>query len=168
MEEKNTSIEILNEDVMLERGKFVANGHTFLVHPVYLGEENEFFSDMAFSENGIFSPIPNAEEGVDKLTDAELGQWAIALFSEQLNGQKEEKKKKFFSKILNKIFRRKDYHYYADVPVVQQLIKWIERKVTYNGKKIKFYNLERLYHLSKADVERMFIYLYQISFFPVG
>lgn len=166
MEEQNVNTEILHEDVMMERGKIIANGHTFVVKPVYLGEETEFFSDMTLSETAVFSPIPNAQNGVDKLTDEELGQWAIALFSSQFNEQKEKKKEKFFfSKILNKIFRKKDYHYYSDVPVVQQLIKWIERKVTYNGKKIRFYDLERKYGLSKADIERMFIELYKISFF---
>lgn len=160
MREKDSNIDILNEDTMMERGNFTANGYTFIVRPIYLKEEEEFFSDV------MFSPIPEAEEGIDKLTDEKLSQWAIALFSKEVNNKSEKKKKKF-EKIFSFFYKKKDYNYYSDVPVVQPLIKWIERKVTYRGRKIRFYDLERKYWISKADIIRLIIYLYKISGFPM-
>lgn len=151
---------IVNEEIMLERGKFVANGYTFTVRPVYLGEEDEYLSEMTVS------PIPIEKEGekIDQDDDKKMSQWSIALFSESLNGVKKRKKGRFYN-FLCWLFRRRDYHYYSDVPAIQPLIKWIERKVTCNGKKIRFYDLERKYGLSKAEIERLFIYFHELSGF---
>lgn len=154
-------MEIKNEDTMLERGKFVANGYTFNVKPVYLGEEDDFLSQVTIS------PVPVAPENDaddDTKNDKQLGRYAIALFSETLNNVK----KKTHGRIYNFfcwLFRRRDYRYYKDMPLIQPLIKWIEIKVTYNGKKVYFYDLERKYGLSKAEIERLFIYFYELSGF---
>lgn len=149
-----------NEDVMLERGKFLANGYTFIVKPVYLGEEDEYLSEMTIS------PIPIAKDGeeIDQSNDKQMSQWSIALFSESLNGVKKKKRGRFYN-FLCWLFRRRDYRYYSDTPAIQPLIKWIEKKVTCNGKKIRFYDLERKYGLSKADIERLFIYFHELSGF---
>lgn len=153
------NVEILNEEIMMERGKFVANGHTFSLEPIFLGEEDAFTEDI-----GAFYPIPMIEKGLDSLSEEELGQWAIALFSKKINGEPPKKKK--IKNFFNRIFKRKDYRYYDNVPAVQALVKWIEKKLKYKGRKVKFYQLERKFGLSKADIERLFIKLYQISFFP--
>lgn len=151
---------VLNEDTMLERGKFVANGYTFLVKPVYLGEEDEYLSEMTVS------PIPIIKEGekLDQENDKEMAQWPIVLFSESLNNVKKKKRGRFYN-FLCWLFRRRDYRYYSNVPAVQPLIKWIERKVTCNGKKVYFYDLERKYGLNKAEIERLFIYFHELSGF---
>lgn len=149
-----------NENTMLERGKFVANGYTFTVRPVYLGEEDEYLSEMTVS------PIPVAQDETDSNSNEEkrLAQWAIVLFSESLNQVKKKKRGRIYN-FFCWLFRRRDYRYYSNVPSIQPLIKWIERKVTYNGKRIRFYDLERKYGLSKADIERLFIYFHELSGF---
>lgn len=157
--ETNKNVE--NEDVMMERGRFSANGYTFVVRPVYLGEEDEYLSQVTFS------PVPISKDGeidVEKNDDKKLGQWVIALFSESLNGIKKKKKGRIYN-FLSWLFRRRDYRYYSDVPTIQPLIMWLERKVTYKGKKVYFYDLERKYGLSKADIERLFIYFHELSGF---
>lgn len=153
--------EIVSESTMMERGKFTANGYTFTVRPVYLGEEDDYLSEIAVS------PVPVSNEGkpdYDLEDDKKLGQWSIALFSKTLNKTGKIKHGRFYN-FLRKLFRKKDYRYYADVPAIQPLIKWIERKVTYKGRKIHFYDLERKYGLSKAEIERLFIYFHELSGF---
>lgn len=156
-----------NEDRMLERWTYTANGYTFTVKPVMLGEEPEFLNDLKAS------PVPTQliEEGVMP-TDKELGRWAITLFSEPLNDhmQNENKKEKsFLEKVkiffFTKVFKKKNFHYYEDFPAVQPILKWVERKVTYQNKPILFYDLERKFQLNKAEIEKLFIFLYQISGF---
>lgn len=157
MEEKN--VDIINEDIMMERGKFTANGYTFTVKPVYLGEEDEYFSDMTIS------PVPKQEEGDDKPTDKELSRWAVALFSSKVNGVDGIRKKGVLSRIFLWLFYRNDYRYYSYRPAVMPIIKWLERKVTYKGRKIKFYQLERKYGLNKAEIEKLIIYFHELSGF---
>lgn len=166
-EKKVAQTEVINEDVMLERGLFTANGYTFTVKPVYLGEESLYLSEMTVS------PVPNIEEDktVKDLSNKELSSWAIALFSHTINENSEEnseqvpKKKNIFKKIFIRLFHRNNYHFYDDVPAVQPIIKWIEQKVTCEGKKIKFYDLERKYGLNKAEIEKLFIYFHELSGF---
>lgn len=155
-EEKKSSI--INEDVMMERGKFTANGYVFHVKPVYLGEEDKYFSEVT-----VNPVLKSNDEGEHEPTDKELGRWAIALFSNTVN-QSEKKKSKILS-FFCKIFFRKNYHYYDNYPTIQPLIKWIEKKVTYKGKKIRFYDLERKFGLRKADIQRLFIFFNEISGF---
>lgn len=149
-----------NEDTMLERGKFLANGYTFIVRPVFLGEEDEYLAEMTVS------PVPISKDGeaIDQKNDKQMAQWSIALFSESLNGVKKKKRGRLYN-FLCWLFRRRDYRYYSDAPAIQPLIKWLERKVTCNGRKIRFYDLERKYGLSKADIERLFIYFHELSGF---
>lgn len=154
---KENNLEVLHEDEMMERGKFTANGHTFMVHPVYLKEESEYFSEIRFS------PVPNPDEG--EKTDKELGRFAIALFLDHLNHPEGSTKKSRLRGFFARLFRRRNYRYYDDVPVVQPLIKWLERKVTYKGRRIRFYDLERKYGLNKAEIEKLIIYFQQLSFF---
>lgn len=158
MEEVKSNV--FNEDTMLERGKFVANGYTFIVKPVYLGEEDQYLTDM------VISPIPVTKKGetLNKDNNKEMSQFIITLFSEALNNVKKKKRGRLYN-FISWLFKRRDYRYYSDVPAIQPLIKWIEKKVTCNGKKIYFYELERKYGLSKAEIERLFIYFHELSGF---
>lgn len=164
-EKENTQVkktEIFNENTMMERGTFTANGHTFTVKPVYLGEESSYLSEMTVS------PVPNVEDdkSINDLSNKELSSWAIALFSSSLNITDNPKKERgFFGKLFVKLFNRNNYHYYDNAPAVQPLIKWIEKKVTCDGHKVKFYELERKYGLSKAEIEKLFIYFHELSGF---
>lgn len=157
--ENEKNVEILNEDIMMERGKFTANGHTFTVKPVYLGEEDEYFSDMTIS------PVPKIEEGDDAPTDKELSRWAIALFSDKVNNDSNGHKPGILRRFFGLLFHRNDYRYYSDRPAVMPLIKWLDRKVTYKGRRVKFYQLERKFGLNKAEIEQLIIYFHELSGF---
>ena len=159
-ETRTNDLKIVNEDIMLERGKFVANGYTFMVSPIYLMEEDEYFADLKLS------PVPADIDKGDEFTDKELGQWAMALFSTKVNNDNQPyKKMSRLRRFFVWLFHRNDYHYYAEAKGIAPYIKWIEEKVKYKGKKVKFYDLERKFSLSKAEIERLFIYLHQLSGF---
>lgn len=153
---------VINQEAMMERGKFTANGYTFLVKPVFLGEEDDYLSQLTVS------PIPKAIEGeteIDKNNDKQMGNWIIALFSKQINSNQEEKEHGKIYNFFVRLFHKKDYRYYSHVPAIQPLIMWLERKVTYKGRKVYFYDLERKFGLSKADIERLIIYFHELSGF---
>lgn len=152
---------VVNEEAMLERGKFIANGYTFIVKPVYLGEEDSYLSQLTVS------PVPVKLEGeteIDKDNDKKMGDWIIALFSKQINDKTPKEHGKIYNFFM-RLFHRRDYRYYSHVPTIQPLIMWLERKVTYKGRKVYFYDLERKYGLSKADIERLIIYFHELSGF---
>lgn len=162
MSDKNISV--LNEDSMLERGRFTANGYTFAVRPVYLGEEDDYISDVTLS------PVPIPKESGEEYTEKELGQWAIAIFSKNIKVAKKDVTENhglfpFISRLFQRLFHPKDYRYYADSPAIQPLVKWLERKVTYKGRKVRFYDLERKFGLNKAEIERLIMYFHELSGF---
>lgn len=146
------------EDVMNEMGTFTVGAITFTVIPIYFGEESRYFRDVTLS------PMPVSQDGDKEFTDKELAQWGIALFSEETNSTKPIRFRKL-KELFFKIFPLRNYRYYYFVPVIQPLIKWIERKVRLNGKRIRFYDLERKYKLTKADIEKLIIYIHELSFF---
>lgn len=155
-----------NEEKMLERWTYTANGYTFTVRPVFLGEEQEFIDNIMNA-----SPVPAKiiEEGVMP-TDRELSRWAITLFSDGVNkplreGGKKPLLEKFKNFFYQKILRRKNYTYYENLPAGMPVAKWVERKVEYKGEQVLFYDLERKYQLNKAEIEKLVIFLYQISGF---
>lgn len=152
---------VVNEEAMLERGKFIANGYTFIVKPVFLGEEDDYLSQLTVS------PVPvklDGETEIDKDNDKKMGDWIIALFSKQINDKTPKEHGKIYNFFM-RLFHRRDYRYYSHVPTIQPLIMWLERKVTYKGRKVYFYDLERKYGLSKADIERLIIYFHELSGF---
>lgn len=160
-EEKN---EILNEETMFERWNFKANGYTFVIEPVRLSEEKEFLA------KATVYPIPqiiDKETGqtkpIESLTDKELGDWAIAIFQSDTEGKSRDRNKllDFFIKI----FCRNNYRYYYTSPDVQHILKWLESKMTINNHKVHFYDLERKYALTKAEITKLFIFFYEISGF---
>ena len=153
-----TSLKIINEDIMMERGTFEANGYTFMVYPVRLKEENDFFSDLKVS------PIPKKIVDGETMTDEELALYVITLFSESINYDDGEQPKNIskFRQFIIKYFYHNDYHCYEDRPKIMPFLRWIEQKVEYKGKRIRFYDLERKYGLSKAEIGRLFVYFYQL------
>lgn len=160
----NKNVSIVNENNMMERGIFTANGYTFAVKPVFLGEEDEYLFDMSIS------PIPIPKENGEEYTEKELGQWSIALFSKSVNTSKKNDEEKigflgFLSRLFQKLFKPKDYRYYSNYPAIQPVIKWLEKKVTYKNRKIRFYDLERKFGLNKTEIERLIIYFHEISGF---
>lgn len=144
---------------MLERGEFVANGYKFVVKPICLGEEDEYLEDVPYVL------YPQMKEGKDP-TDKDLSRYAIALFRNP-SGSDDEKSLGFIERIklwFHKKFSR-DYKYYSDNPSVLGLVKWIEKKVYYNGKHIRFYDLERKYGLNKTEIVKLFGFFQDMSGF---
>lgn len=147
-------------DTMLERGIFEANGYKFTVRPIFLGEESEYLSDVSYAL------YPRAKEG-EELTDKDLSHYAIMLFRKENSVIQKperigllERFKRWFAKTFTK-----NYEYYSDNPSVLGLVKWIERKVYYKNKRIKFYELERKFGLTKAEIVKLFGYFQDLSGF---
>lgn len=142
------------QDIMMERGMFTANGHTFKVRPIYLGEEDDYIKELKASP----VPIP-PQEGEPELTDKQLSHFLITFFSKTRKGSEDTKKNRRKERVY-KDYRR--YSYNTDTMIVA---KWIEKKVTYHGRKVRVYDLERKFGLNKAEIERMFMYLHELSGF---
>lgn len=147
-------------ETMLERGVFVANGYKFTVKPIYLGEETEYLSDVSYAL------YPRTKEG-QEITDKDLSHYAMMLFRKEngINAEKEriglfERFKRWFAKTF-----KHNYEYYSDNPSVLGLVKWIEKKVSYKGRSIKFYDLERKYGLTKSEIVKLFGYFQDLSGF---
>ncbi len=145
-------------ETVQERGKYTANGYTFEIEPVYFGEEEEYFSD-----NHLSAFLQNSKEDIQ---DKDLAQYIIALF--QIKGEEEAKKDlRVLGRVklwLVKLFK-KDYRYYSENPKALGFIKWMERKVKYKGRHIRFYDLERKYKLTKIEIAKMYRYMEDLSGF---
>jgi hypothetical protein len=153
----------LNKDKILERGKFIANGYTFTIKPIYLGEEDSYLGDLAFSPIPISGDNEENEPLTEKEEDKKLNSHIITLFSGKLlEAMKKEKPKlTLWQKILKKFSKK---YYYIDNQMYS-VTKWLQKKVYYKNRPVTFYSLERKYNLSKADIERMIIYLHELSGF---
>lgn len=156
MEEIKTGTEISAYEIVQERGHYTANGFTFEILPVYFEEEFDYYSD-----NPLSMLLQKQQEDID---DKNLSQYIIALFQVKskddvlaslgLFGRMKLKLVKLFSK---------NYHYYSDNPSAVGFVKWIEKKVKYKGKKIRFYDLERKYGLTKLEIAKMYRYMEELS-----
>lgn len=155
--EQKNNLDVTHEEEMMERGKFIANGHTFFVKPVYLNEVAIYLTEVNIS------PVPNLKE--EEINDKELSRFAVTLFSENLNGEQVSKKKGIIRRLYDFLFHRNDYHFYKEYTAVYPIIKWIERKVYCDGKNIRFFDLERKYGLTKSEIQRLIMFFHQISFF---
>lgn len=145
-------------ETMLERGIFEANGYKFTVKPIFLGEETEYLSDVSYAL------YPRAKEG-QEFTDKDLSRYAIALFKNEKSEVEQDlglfdRFKRWFAKTF-----KHNYEYYSDNPSVIGLVKWIERKVYYKGRNIKFYDLERKFGLNKSEIVKLFGYFQDLSGF---
>lgn len=153
---KEAELEVSAFEIVQERGQYTANGFTFEIKPVYFEEEAEYFSD-----NPLSMLLQQRKESVE---DKDLAQYIVALFQVK---SKEEVLAELglFGKMKLKLVKlfRKNYHYYSDNPGAVGLIKWIEKKVKYKGKNIKFYDLERKYGLTKLEIAKMYRYMEELS-----
>ncbi len=160
MFDKNIDNTELNKDKILERGKFTANGTTFTVKPIFLGEEDCYLGDLSFS------PIPlikDDETLTDKERDKKIGSFIITLFSGKLTEMLKQKPKNLtlWEKLLKRFSKK---HYYIGNGAYP-LVKWVQKKIFYKGRPVTFYDLERKYNVSKVDIEKMIIYMHELSGF---
>lgn len=138
-------------EVMTERYEFSANGYSFTVKPVFLGEEDAYFADVSYAL------YPVKKDGKE-VTEKDLSHFAMALWRKHdANPKKDDsepEKVGFLERV--KIFIAKKfthtYEYYSDVPSAAKIAKWVEKKVSYKGKPVKFYDLERKFQLSKSEI----------------
>ena len=152
------------KNIMSERGKIVLNGYEFTVQPIFLGEEDEYFSDTAGS------PVPVRKNGMSKepFTDEEISIHIRRLFKNELYDDMKNINKiapiiknKLIIWVLKKCSKK---HYYKDKRI-NKTILWMQKKVKYKNKHIKFYDLEREFKLSKAEIGRILIYIHELSGF---
>ncbi len=150
--------EITEYETVQERGQFTANGYTFDIEPVYFGEEPEYFAENPLSLH--------LQEKGENLSDKDLATFIIALF--QIKSKEEVKAELGFIgriKLWLAKLTKKDYRFYSDSPGAVGLIKWMERKVKYKGRHIRFYDLERKYKLTKIEIAEMYRYIEDMSGF---
>lgn len=148
-------------DTMMERGEIILNGYKFVVKPIYLGEEHDYLEDVSYS---LYPRVKEEQEPTQK----DLSRYAIFLFSQfDRDNEKSTVRKGLFS-IIKKWFVRRfihNYRYYSDNTNIVNLVKWIEKKVYYKKKPIKFYDLERKFGLNKAEILELFQYFQELSGF---
>lgn len=151
--------EIFSKDEMSERGFFEANGYIFMVKPI------TFFETLEITSKGIYVPSRYDRFG-DEVTDKELGRALSTIFKKQ--EVTEQEKLPFYKRIAKWFkdkFRPKDYVDYSLYPSAKDTIELIESKVSYKGKKVKFYELETKFNLSKGEIANLLIYLLEFSGF---
>ena len=165
----------LQKDIMLERGKFCANGHVFEVKPIYLGEEDAYLESLTMSP--VPKPITDANGKETTLSEKEIGQFLQFFFSNRRLAEFEVASKHKIERLFPNgkpiteaaVWRlkktKRNYLYYCDNPNAMIMAMWIERKVTYRGRPIRFYDLERKFMLNKSEIERMICYLHELSGF---
>lgn len=165
----------LQKDIMLERGKFCANGHVFEVKPIYLGEEDAYLESLTMSP--VPKPIVDANGKETSLSDKEIGQFLQFFFSNRRLAEFEHQSKRKIDRLFPNgnpiteasVWRlkktKRNYLYYCDNPNAMIMAMWLERKVSYRGRKIRFYDLERKFMLNKSEIERLICYLHELSGF---
>lgn len=165
----------LQKDIMLERGKFCANGHVFEVKPIYLGEEDAYLESLTMSP--VPKPITDANGKETSLSDKEIGQFLQFFFSNRRLAEFEHQSKRKIDRLFPNgkpiteasVWRlkktKRNYLYYCDNPNAMIMAMWLERKVSYRGRKIRFYDLERKFMLNKSEIERLICYLHELSGF---
>ena len=165
----------LQKDIMLERGKFCANGHVFEVKPIYLGEEDAYLESLTMSP--VPKPIVDANGKETSLSEKEIGQFLQFFFSNRRLAEFEHQSKRKIDRLFPNgkpiteaaVWRlkktKRNYLYYCDNPNAMIMAMWLERKVSYRGRKIRFYDLERKFMLNKSEIERLICYLHELSGF---
>lgn len=150
---------IYSKEDMLERGIFKANGYSFLVKPI------TFFESIEFMNSGIYVPSRHNEFG-DEIPDRELGRRLSLVFKKEKVEEKEDScdKRSFRSRMMLSKSKPESVDY-SEYPKAKPMIEWMEKKISIDGKPIKFYELETKYMLTKGEIARMLIYLFEFSGF---
>ncbi len=153
-----------DRDLMEERGYITLNGHTFKVTPVFLGEEEEYLNDLQVTPYPKKKDEELSIEKIDEIDVSTLNTFVMSLFSKSRTVGLGSRGgfRKFIECFLKKLgFKR---YYYANSTAYTN-IKWLQKKVYYNGKRVNFYDLERKFSLNKSEIERLFIEIHFVSGF---
>ena len=153
-----------SKELMNERYEFIANDYKFIIRPIFLGEEDLFMEEFKFY--GML-----AEKKTD---DNQKKILMLQLFSKSIkkaiyNDNEVDLDPYVKLKIFKRFFGNKKIYsnIYKDM-IIEPLIKWIEKKITIKGKKIKFYELERKYGLNKLEIYDLLYMFIDISNFPTS
>ncbi len=170
LQEKTTDEELEEEEestvklsTMTQRGIYTAYKYTFNVEPIYLQEVDEYLHD------NVYVPRKTDING-NVITDKELSTFMSQCFlkdtakATETEEEVEEKKESAVDKVKS-LFRKKSKVDYSEFPMAKGIVKWVERKVSYNGKKICFEDLEQKYKLSKVEIAKLIMYLSEFSGF---
>ena len=162
MEEKQSINEVGMYETIQERGSYYANGYKFEVEPIRFEEESSYFRDVPLS---IYLQNPEKEDR-EEITEQYLARLIASLFQSNSEEEVEASLGKYGRlKLWLVKLTSKRYKYYSDNPSVIGLIKWLERKVKYKHKHIRFYDLERKYKLTKREIAGLFLYMHNLSGF---
>ena len=139
-------------DISINRGKFTANDVSFKVRPVTV---EEFDSYMPMLNETI--AFIKESESVD------LRKMLTAKFSLKAT----KRTSNFLIIIINHICSTffKNYIHYKRFKHGYIIAKWFEKLVTVNGKKVRFYDLERKYYLNKNEIIKLLNYINELSGF---
>lgn len=163
VEEGNLEEPEYTKEQMLERGCFEANGYIFDVRPITFFESMEIFNDKK-----VWIPSRYDQNG-EEFTEKELGRMFMRFFRKVEEPEKREAtqstvppKASFFKKKNKEQKETVDYYQYPDA---YPMIKWLEKKVYYDGELVKFTDLETKFMLSKGEIVNLLIYLFEMSGF---
>lgn len=158
--EKEEEVEYTKEQ-MLERGSFEANGYVFEVRPITFFESMEIFTDKK-----VWIPSRYDQNG-EEFTEQELGRMFMRFFRKKESEQREDSQD--IEQHKTSIFKRKKVEEapvdYSQYPDAYPMIKWLEKKVSYDGDPIKFTELETKFLLTKGEIVNLLIYLFEMSGF---
>ena len=122
-------------------------------------------------------PIMDANGKEISLSEKEVGQFLQFFFSNRRLAEMESQSKRKVDRLFPNgkpitqaaIWRlkktKRNYLFYCDNPNAMIIAMWLERKVSYRGRPIRFYDLERKFMLNKSEIERLICYLHELSGF---
>jgi hypothetical protein len=140
-----------------KRGEFVANGIKFKVRPVDGVETVRFLKVL--SEARIFAEVIGKGRFQTALSFSRLFTDLDENNKPRKRGFIEELKLKYYEKI------HKNYKRYKRFPLGCEVAEWVEKLVEVDNKRVRFYDLEKKYLLSKEEIEKLIIYICELSGF---
>lgn len=159
VEDTKESENAFKKETFDQRGIFEANGYKFTVYPILCKEVSEYINDKVmipkqFDENG------------NKISDKDLGKFLISCFSTVSDDKNNQGSiNNVNRKSVFKTRNNKNDVDYSKYKYAYGFVKWIEKKVYYNGKPVKFEDLEMKYSLTKSEIAKLIIYLSDFSGF---
>lgn len=162
------------KDMMMDRTYVNINGFEFMVKPVFLGEEREFLKYyttpfMAIAnEDGEITTKAKLDLMLKMFNTQNKSETEIDIRVEATKKIQEVKDMSLFGVLKKYIYKKfgvVEIDYYDGTPAYG-LIVWLEKKVYYEGKKIRFSDLERKYDLTKLEIYELITHFLEISNFP--
>lgn len=157
-----------SREIMLQRWTFSANNYTFVLIPVFLKEIPEFIEDSlpfieGTGENGEVTEFDYKKFMLFNFMTTVESVNPILQENEADKSNKPEVSGRF-KKIINR--QKTLTNEYSKILNGGMIAKWMERKVKYDDKPIRFDDLEEKFFLNKTEIAKMYQKLVEISDFP--